>query len=266
MNAGDIDGHRLWAYIHGELDSESRQGLDRALAGDPGLRQRLTSLQDIDRQMRKLMPLAGQSEEALEQAVLKAWEEATRPIREEPSLAVVWAGIRRRVAARPAAPRVVRLVLAAAACLVLLVGTRNFMQGPVEWSETQIALGPSFRGADGKPAAVPHREKLEQGAVILRNGIVTRYESAAPERSLSDKLLGRKTWELAARIEPLPPGKVLVEIVAAPRAGGRPEREWSRVFANADAFAGEAAMWATEIAEMLAGETPAPQPLKGETP
>lgn len=251
MNSNDINGHKLWAYIHNELDDAGRLHVEKAIENEPGFRKRLNSMEELDRQMRKLMPAAEQSEQALEEAVLKAWEEATRSVREEPTMQYAWARIRERLTGRLVPPPVIHVAFAAAACLLLVVGGYNYSQGPLGWSEAQIAAGPSFRGSDASAAPLDNREAIERGTVNLHNSIIAHYEATGPKRAVWERLLGRQTWICSANVQPLPQGKLLVQVVAVRAKGKVPAREWSQYFGNAEEFSRQTDAWAAEITRGL---------------
>ena len=248
VNSNDMNGHKLWSYVHNQLSQADRLAVDQAVASDPELRKQLTRMKELDQQMRKLLPIAGQSDQAFEDRVLKAWENASQPV---PERANAWTRIMEWLMPQQRPAAAFRLALAGAACLLLLVAGYNYLQGPLGWSKTVITAAPSYRGGETNSTPFHDLAALDQETAGLRHSLRSHYEMASPQRHVWQQLLGRKAWILSATIQLLPQDKLLVQVAASRTKGGKPVQEWSRYFSNAKEFSRQMDAWATEISEAL---------------
>lgn len=247
----DSASEKIWAYLHGECDAETRQAIEKEIARDGALRTELGRARNLDCMLRAALPaLSEQSpgDEALAEQALAAWDRqnankaAFSPARPVPVRWRAFSPVGRRIAVGLSG-------LAAAAALVVAV-TLNFRTPqPAKWEDpTFIPL--AWRGPDTQAGG--------------------RAIDACAARRCQEALMASVACASAARKVALPPGLVFSVRIQALRNGafsmcvqarlraGRNVGEWDGVYSGLDAFFKNADVSADrivgEVAAFLGGE------------
>ena len=227
----------IWACLHGELDGDARNALNRELERDPGLRKRFEVARRLDFMLRTTLPSLGadgMADDAIAVQALAAWEReqaaAARPAQ---------AFFPRRAAIGVAG-------LAAAAALVLAVSPALRTPGGVSWTEPVFAPL-LLRGAGNDSVGAP----LAPGAAAQCQEAL----SAALRRALEARGAAVPRTSLSLRFQELRGGAFSVAVTARQR-DGRVVGEWGGDYSGVQAFLSQADASAGRIAETLAASSP----------
>lgn len=213
----------LWRYVHDQLPAKERQSLRRRLQADPAAAARARELAQLDRELRRALSCPEETDEALADRALTAWEKDT-------------ANGGARLFARP-----ILVALAAAACLVALclplLPARAAQWRPPEF-QPLITRGPA---AATPGAARPTAET----AARCQQGLRRVITEACPSRALPRGLV------MALHLQELPHGAFAVRVQARDRRGTT-VGEWWGDYTSLSAFERQLPASAAHIAQTLA--------------
>jgi len=221
---------QIWAYLHNELASEERDRFERALQGDPALREALEERRQTHRELESVLPMLGKmgnADDQLEERLIAEWES------EHPGYAEVPIRKPRRKILYFSLP-----LAAAAAAMVLLLA---LPQKPIHWQRTSYGSAPQLRG---QPVTEPHytRAELKQVNGELQKAIGTSLEQlAAP----------LEPWKLRIRLQELASGSLAVEISGHPRGNPESSKVWTETFQGLEHFGAKGPLFGKQVAEGL---------------
>ena len=155
-------------------------------------------------------------------------------------------------------PYALRSLATVAATVLLVVGIRAYLSGPLEWMRPEISLGVQYRGGEPERPQPYSREELLEIAwrpSPVGRKILCRHESA--EHPRSGRGWGRK-WRLAAKYQELPGGGTQVQVTLYSSRHGTSLKEWNSYYPNLRSFENDV----DELREQIVKELIANEPEK----
>ena len=161
------------------MDEPERREFERMMGDDEALRREVDHIRKINSHLRELMPLTEQTEETLADQILQEWERSTVHTSSS-TRQKVWTpfveGIRNLLEGWRWQPYGLRSLATVAATVLLVVGIRAYLAGPLEWMRPEISLGVQYRGEE-EPERAPGytREELLELHRALRGSVEKNY-------------------------------------------------------------------------------------------
>ena len=245
---------RIWAYLHAQMDPSERRAFEDRMGEDPALQAELKELRILHKDLGELTPYLDESEEALEQRILRDYEgNASEQGPGSVTRLTGWLADLRE-GTRTLVPMRTGLGLAVAAVLcVILLGTWHLMSGPLDWGRPQIILA-TYRGAE-EPTPL---KGYDQGVFrelhkLLQVAVGEAYTTL--DQEAEQELTGK--WRLQATFRELPMGGFDVTLQATHAGNIDDKRLWEERFVDQESFRDYALEWGQQIAKELVG-TPQP--------
>jgi hypothetical protein len=232
----DAKCQEIWAYVHGQLADVDRLALEAQLRDNPELDRELQRARQLDRVLRERLADTVAAQADLEDRVLEAIE----------------ADGTQTVARRWWHARVFTGVLAAAALLLILVGTPFYLRGPVEWEAMQFEPL-EYRGG---PEHVSLRARHEADACF--RAFQDAFASALDKGGLPPSA---PRPVIAFFVRELPRGRLAIEVVV--RAGrDSASVSYTAEIGTIEEFGATAAELAVEVMDGLAARQSVQDPIE----
>ena len=251
---------KSWRYVHYEMDEQERREFEQLMSADEALRRETDQIRQINSSLRELMPLTEQTEETLADQLLREWESSTNTT----SLNTrnkVWAslveGIRNMLEGWRWQPYALRSLATVAATVLLVVGIRAYLAGPVEWMRPEIELGVQYRG-EGEPERTPGytREDILELHRALRRSVEKYYADMKGTEHPRSWLGWGSKWRLAAKYQELPGGGTQVQVILYSSRHGTSVKEWNNYYPDLRSFGNEVDELGEQIVkELIASES-----------
>ena len=246
---------RIWSFVHGMADGQAVRETQRVMSSDESLRLDVEKTEFTDRYLHTLQPFIQADADEVAEALLDAWEEDLQ--KDAASAGGVETAEMVQASPPPTGrtirfPGALRIGLAAAACALVVLGTRNYLSPSLGWRAPEIAPAARRSHNGGEETGVYSRSQLKRVAADLRQSIQRQYDqqpSAGPSRSFFSR---RSDTALLVRVHEVGRGFLLVEVEAYGRKTKEPSRSWNETFASPDAFAAHTDALGARIAADLA--------------
>jgi hypothetical protein len=251
---------KSWRYVHHEMDEQERREFERLLGSDEALRQKMDQIRHIHDNLRELMPLTEQTEEMLADRIQQEWERST--VNSSPSARKkVWAPfvecIRTTIEAWRWRPYALKSLAAVVAAVLLAVGIRAYLAGPLEWMRPEISVGVRYRGGEPEKAPSYSRDEFLDLHQALRQS-VEKYLADTEGTEHTRSWLGReKKWRLAAKYQELPEGGTQVQVTLYSSRYGTRVKEWSNYYPDLRSFENQLDELGKQIVKELVATEPA---------
>lgn len=234
---------KIWRYVHQEMEEQERQEFERMMDADEALRREMDPIRQLHGSLHKLMPLTEQTEETLADQILRDWEQSTAHFPANPRKNG-WThyveGVRNIIEGWQWSPYALRSLATVAATVLLVVGIRAYLAGPVEWIRPEIGLGIQYRG-DGQPGRTPAytRDEFLELHRALRQSVDQHLANVEGTEQTRSWLGGGRKWRLAAKYQELPNGGTQVQVTLYSSRDGRWMKEWSNYYPDLHSFENE---------------------------
>jgi hypothetical protein len=241
---------RLWAYVHGELNTEERQAMERALQDDRELRDEAERIKLLDRELRTLVPLIGRGEAELERTVLEAWEQSPEALDLKRGPMPVPLGVSRSESDGRRFQVAWGAVAAIAACMLLMLGG-HFLSAPaVEWTHPDIAGPAAIRGTGAPLERLYAAEEMQNFSAALGNAVMVAYNETLTGGERRPWFRMKPEWKLRAHFQELRGGNFVVQVEAFEPDKTEMMKEWTQYFSSREDFSSSM----TSYARMMAGD------------
>ena len=254
-NNSSVAMSKLWAYVHKQLSEEESSKMRGLIESDEELRREFKAIQETDRLFRSVSSRMNQTEDALDERVLQAWE----------ALHAQDSGMKMEGEIIPFVPPVAvqmrskswwrqgRLYLRAAAgiaaCFMVAFGLRNYYSSPLEWEQGQVQTL-QYRGAEGV-ASVYSKGEMELLSRQLRETIMKGYKTEFGGGMKRSFLRKNTSWILVTKLQELPARSLYVQVEAYDSSHRTLAREWSTRYMDSQSFSSEMEGFGYQVAKDL---------------
>ena len=257
-NNRDKSNH-LWAYIHHQLSQTEQLDVAEKIATDQTLQAEVDAIKSIDKMLHFFVPLLDRTEEDLERDILEAWEcsqvqeqETTQHSRAEIIHFDTAPDTTKQSFWSMFNPATLRVAVAAAACLLVVVGIRNYYSSPLDIGSPSILSSTQYRGIDSADNQPLYTEnEIEEFSLALNDVIKKNY--AESQETFKRSIFHRNTqWIILTKWQELYESSLYVQVEAYDPGQKDVSREWTGHFENAESFYDQVDTFGSTVAKDLA--------------
>lgn len=242
MSTSDYNAEALWAYVHGESDTETRTAIEAALKSDSALAAAEHDIRALHACLKSGAPVRAISEEDLLSEITAAWEHDHETMRLAPDIK---GDVETHDSTRRTRISIWHSGLAIAACLLIMMGVQT-LRPPAALSWNAPTLMKS-RG-DASTAELYSEFEIEEMHGLLVEEVASAYDATGE----SDKR--RKAWIFSTALNVRPDRSFTLSVNARNRYDATLQLSWDYPFDSMDDYRERVTQMADDVADGLAEE------------